>query len=169
MTDREAALRALVAAGSPLASQALGHFHARFRHDALVVDKWFAIQATAPEPAAEGTGRVLAHARTLLAHPDFSLRNPNRARSLIFALCHGNPAALHRPDASGYRFWAEQLLALDGFNPQVASRLARAMDRWRALAEPWRSAAREAIARVAARPELSDEVREIVSRALEND
>ncbi|HMR71716.1 MAG TPA: DUF3458 domain-containing protein, partial [Rubrivivax sp.] len=126
MTDREAALRALVAAGSPLASQALGHFHARFRHDALVVDKWFAIQATAPEPAAEGTGRVLAHARTLLAHPDFSLRNPNRARSLIFALCHGNPAALHRPDASGYRFWAEQLLALDGFNPQVASRLARA-------------------------------------------
>jgi len=169
MTDREAALRALVAAGSPLASQALGHFHACFRHDALVVDKWFAIQATAPEPAAEGTGRVLAHARTLLAHPDFSLRNPNRARSLIFALCHGNPAALHRPDASGYRFWAEQLLALDGFNPQVASRLARAMDRWRALAEPWRSAAREAIARVAARPELSDEVREIVSRALEND
>ncbi len=169
MTDREAALRALVAAGSPLASQALGHFHARFRHDALVVDKWFAIQATAPEPAAEGTGRVLAHARTLLAHPDFSLRNPNRARSLIFALCHGNPAALHRPDASGYRFWAEQLLALDGFNSQVASRLARAMDRWRALAEPWRSAAREAIARMAARPELSDEVREIVSRALEND
>ena len=169
MTDREAALRALVAAGSPLASQALGHFHARFRHDALVVDKWFAIQATAPEPAAEGTGRVLAHARTLLAHPDFSLRNPNRARSLIFALCHGNPSALHRPDASGYRFWAEQLLALDAINPQIASRLARAMDRWRALAEPWRSAAREAIARVAARPELSDEVREIVSRALEND
>ena len=169
MTDREDALRALVAAGSPLAAQALAHFHARFRHDALVVDKWFAIQAGAPEDAAEGAGSVLAQARRLMEHPDFSLRNPNRARSLIFALCHGNPAAFHRPDASGYRFWSEQLLALDAFNPQVASRLARAMDRWRALAEPWRSAAREAVARVAARPELSDEVREIVSRALEND
>ena len=168
MTDREAALRALVAAGSALAAPALAHFHARFRHDALVVDKWFAIQATAPEPATEGAGSVLAQARRLMEHPDFSLRNPNRARSLVFALCHGNPAALHRPDASGYRFWAEQLLALDAINPQVAARLARAMDRWRALAEPWRSAAREAVARVAARAELSDESREIVSRALEN-
>ncbi|MBI3157856.1 MAG: aminopeptidase N [Burkholderiales bacterium] len=169
MTDREDALRALVGAGSPLAAQALAHFHARFRRDALVVDKWFAIQAGAPENAAEGAGSVLAQARRLMEHPDFSLRNPNRARSLIFALCHGNQAAFHRPDASGYRFWSEQLLALDAFNPQVASRLARAMDRWRALAEPWRSAAREALARVAARAELSDEVREIVSRALEND
>jgi len=167
MTDREAALRALVAAGSPLAEAALAHFHARFRHEPLVVDKGFGIQATAPEGAATGAGTVLPRARKLLEHPDFSLRNPNRARSLIFALCQGNPAAFHRPDASGYVFWAEQLLALDALNPQVAARLARAMDRWPALAEPWRSAAREAIARVAAKPDLSDEVREVVSRALE--
>jgi aminopeptidase N len=168
MTDREGALRALIAAGAALAQDALAHFHARFRHDALVVDKWFAIQATAPEPAAAGPGAVLARARQLLEHPDFSLRNPNRARSLIFALCMGNPAAFHRPDASGYVFWAEQLLALDAINPSVAARLARAMDRWSALAEPWRGAAREAVARVAARTELSDDVREIVSRALES-
>jgi aminopeptidase N len=124
------------------------------RGNALVLDKWFAIQALAPE-AADGSGsHALVQARALLKHPDFSLKNPNRARSLIFALCMGNPAAFHRADASGYVFWAEQLLALDAMNPQVAARLARAMDRWSVLAEPWRGAAREAIARVAAsRPE----------------
>jgi hypothetical protein len=89
------------------------------------------------------------------------------ARSLVTTLCMLNPAAFHRPDASGYVFWAEQLLALDAINPQVAARLARVMDRWTELAEPWRSAAREAIARVAAKTDLSDDVREIVTRALE--
>jgi aminopeptidase N len=167
MTDRHAALRALVAARSPLAAPALERFHAMFRHDPLVVDKWFATQLMAPETVGGGAGQLLAQARSLLKHPDFSLRNPNRARSVIFSLCMGNPAAFHRPDASGYVFWAEQLLALDALNPQLAARLARAMDRWAELAEPWRSAAREAIARVAAKADLSDDVREIVARALE--
>ncbi len=167
MTDRYAALWALVTARSPLASQALAHFHALARGNALVLDKWFAIQALAPE-AADGSGsHALVQARALLKHPDFSLKNPNRARSLVFALCMGNPAAFHRADASGYVFWAEQLLALDAMNPQIAARLARAMDRWSVLAEPWRGAAREAIARVAAKADLSPDVREIVTRALE--
>jgi aminopeptidase N len=103
----------------------------------------------------------------LLKHPDFSIRNPNRARSLIFGLCMHNPAAFHRADAAGYVFWAERLLELDAINPQVAARLARVMDRWTALAEPYRSAAREAIVRVAAKSDLSDDVREIIDRALE--
>ena len=167
MTDRLGALQALVDARAELAAPALARFHALFRHDPLVVDKWFTVQALAPEPAGSAHGQVLAQARALLKHPDFSLKNPNRARSLVFALCVNNPAAFHRPDASGYVFWAEQLLALDAINPQVAARLARVMDRWSVLAEPWRSAAREAIARVAARAELSDDVREIVTRALE--
>ena len=167
MTDCQAALMALVAAGSPLATAALAHFYARFRDDPLVVDKWFSTQSMAPEGAGASGGRVLAQARALLKHPDFSLKNPNRARSLIFSLCMGNPAAFHRPDASGYVFWAEQLLALDTLNPQLAARLARAMDRWTELAEPWRGAAHEAIARVAAKTDLSDDVREIVARALE--
>ena len=124
-------------------------------------------QALAPERPGSSTSRVLARARALLDHPDFSLRNPNRARSLVLALCSGNPAALHRADASGYVFWAEQVLALDALNPQMGARLARALDRWATLAEPYRSAAREAIARVAARSELSPDTREIVTRALE--
>ena len=163
MTDRHGALWALVGARSPLAPQALARFHASFRGDPLVVDKWFSLQAEAPEPVGSGPGQVLAQARALLKHPDFSLKNPNRARSLIFSLCMHNPAAFHRPDASGYVFWAEQLLAIDAINPQLAARLARVMDRWSVLAEPWRSAAREAIARVAAKADLSDDVREIVS------
>jgi aminopeptidase N len=167
MTDRLGALKALVAARSDLAALALDHFHATFRHEPLAIDKWFAVQALAPETVGDGPSRVLARARELMQHPTFSLRNPNRARSLILNLCVGNPAAFHRPDAAGYVFWAEQLLALDALNPQLAARLARAMDRWSALAEPCRSAAREAIARVAARPDLSTDTREIVSRALE--
>jgi aminopeptidase N len=125
------------------------------------------VQARAPEPLGETGSRVLARARELLKHPDFSLRNPNRARSLVLSLCSGNPAAFHRPDAAGYVFWAEQLLAIDALNPQLASRLARAMDRWNALAEPYRSAAREAITRVAAKADLSPDTREVVTRALE--
>ncbi|GAB4037491.1 MAG: aminopeptidase N [Rubrivivax sp.] len=167
MTDRQAALAALLGARAPLAAQALARFHALAQGDALVIDKWFALQAMAPEPVEPGPGQGVARARALLKHPDFSLKNPNRARSLVFALCMANPAAFHRPDASGYVFWAEQLLALDAINPQIAARLARAMDRWSVLAEPWRSAAGEAVARVAAKPDLSDDVREIVNRALE--
>ncbi len=163
MTERFGALKALVHARAALAQPALERFHALFRDEPLVVDKWFALQATAPEH----DGTVFQRARALLSHPDFTLANPNRARSLVHALCHGNPGAFHRRDAAGYVFWADRLLEIDALNPQLAARLARVMDRWRHLAEPYRSAAREAIARVAARPDLSNDVREIVTRALE--
>ena len=166
MTDRLAAVGALLDADSPLADAALERFHAAAQGDALVIDKWFALQARAPEPLGPGAGRAFERARALLKHRDFSMRNPNRLRSLLFVLCANNPGAFHRADAAGYVLWAERLLELDAVNPQVAAQLARAMDRWAKLAEPWRSAAREAIARVAARPDLSDNVREIVTHAL---
>jgi len=104
--------------------------------------------------------------RNLMKHPAFTLKNPNRARSLIAALCLRNPGAFHRTDAAGYVFWAERVMEIDAMNPQLAARLARVMDRWRKLAEPYRSAAREAIQRVAAKPDLSNDVREVVTRAL---
>ena len=109
---------------------------------------------------------MLARVKQLMQHPDFSLKNPNRARSVVFSYCSANPGAFHRQDAAGYLFWSEQVLALDAINPQVAARLARALDRWQKLAEPWRSAARQAIARVAARADLSNDVREGITRAL---
>ncbi len=162
MTDRFNALSALVASGQQLAQEALGRFHALFKQDALVLDKWFALQAGQPDRG----GQVLPLVRQLLAHPDFQIKNPNRARSVIFSYCNANPGAFHRADAAGYVFWSERVLEIDAFNPQVAARLARALDRWKKLAEPYRSAAREAIARVAAKSDLSNDVREVVTRAL---
>ena len=162
MTDRLGALGALVASGHELATPALERFHDRFKDDALVLDKWFALQAGRPDRG----GDVLPAVQQLVKHPDFTLKNPNRARSLIFSYCSANPAGFHRPDGAGYAFWADQVLALDAFNPQVAARLARALDRWKKLAKPYRELARAAIERVAAAPKLSNDVRELVTHAL---
>ena len=162
MTDRFAALAALVTSGHPLASPALERFRTMFKDEALVLDKWFSLQAAAPDRG----GDVLPVVRQLMSHPDFNIRNPNRARSLISTYCSANPGAFHRPDAAGYVFWSERVIELDALNPQVAARLARALDRWSKLVEPYRGAAREAIARVADKQDLSNDVREVVTRAL---
>jgi aminopeptidase N len=163
MTDRLGALEALVAAHADLATPALERLHAMHANDALVLDKWFMLQARAPER----DGRVFARVRQLLKHPDFALSNPNRVRALLFSW-DTNPAAFHRTDAAGYVLWAEKVIEIDAHNPQLAARMARALDRWSNLAEPYRSAAREAISRVAAKTDLSADTREIVSRALES-
>jgi aminopeptidase N len=163
LTNRLGALTALVNSHSPLAEAALQHFHTLFAGEALLIDTWFALQAGAPETA---DGRVFTRAQALLKHPDFTLRNPNRARSLIATLCAGNPAAFHRTDGAGYTFWADRVLELDPTNPQLASRIARTCDRWGKLAEPYRSAAYAAIARVAAQEHLSKDVSEVVQNAL---
>jgi aminopeptidase N len=165
MTDRLGALSALVHAGHELATPALARFHSLFRQEELALDKWFALQAGATDRG----GQVLGVVRQLLQHPDFNPRNPNRARSLVFSYCSANPGAFHRRDAAGYVLWAEQVLALDGFNPQVAARLARALDRWKKLAQPYQNAAHEALKRVAAKPDLSTDVREVITRALTDD
>ena len=162
MTNRFGALAALVHSHAELASPALAHFHALFKDDALVIDNWFALQAAAPET----DGRVVARVKQLLKHPDFSIKNPNRARSVLVTFALRNPAAFHRSDAAGYVLWADRVLELDAMNPQLAARVARAMDLWSKLAEPYRSAARVAIARVAAKADLSADVREIVTHAL---
>jgi len=162
MTDRLGALGALVRSHAEPTEAALKKFYELFRHEALVIDAWFAMQASAPER----DGRVFARVKQLLKHPDFSLKNPNRARSLIGTLSTGNPAAFHRADAAGYVLWADQLIELDTLNPQLAARTARALDRWAQLAEPYRGAAREALLRVSAKPDLSPNVREVITNAL---
>jgi len=162
MTDRLGALAALVRSHAQHAEPALYRFHEIFRAEPLVIDTWFSLQAGAPEV----DGKVFARFKQLLKHADFSIRNPNRARSLLSAFCAGNPAAFHRTDAAGYVLWAEHVALLDSINPQFAARFARVLDRWSRLAEPYRSAARAAIQRVAAKPDLSGNVREIVTNAL---
>ena len=161
MTDRVAALVALMHAGADDAAPALARFYADFSGEALVVDKWFTMQAAAPSTDVEAV-------RALMAHPAFTLKNPNRARSLIFAFCNGNPSQFHAPDGSAYAFWAEQVIALDALNPQVASRLARSMDRWRRYAPALQAHMRAALQQVAGQETLSSDVREVVSKALAN-
>jgi aminopeptidase N len=161
MTDRIAALGALVHARAPSAQDALQRFYEEFQGEALVVDKWFMMQATA-------STTDLAKVRELMKHPAFTLRNPNRARSLVAAFCSGNPVQFHAPDGSGYAFWAEQVIALDALNPQVASRLSRAMDRWRRYAPALQAHMKKALQQVAGQTKLSNDVREVVSKALAN-
>ena len=162
MTDRFAALAALVHVGADLAKPALERFATQFAGEALVMDKWFALQASAPDH----DGQQLDRVRALMQHPAFSIHNPNRARSVLFAYCQANPGAFHRADGAGYAFWAEQVQALDAINPQVAARLARALDRWRKLAPAYREAAQQALRTVAESATLSSDTREIIERAL---
>ena len=162
MTERMNALLALINAGSEHAKSALDIFYKLYKHEALVMDKWFAVQASANDRG----GDVLSKVRSLMQHPDFEIKNPNRARSLIFSYCVANPAAFHKSDASGYVFWSERVLELDAINAQVAARLARALDKWKNLVEPYKTAACEALKRVASKSDLSNDVREVVTRAL---
>jgi aminopeptidase N len=103
-----------------------------------------------------------------MQHEAFNLRNPNRARSLVATFCGANPVQFHAPDGSGYAFWAEQVMALDALNPQVASRLARAMDRWRRYKPALQVHMKDALQKVAGLKKLSNDVREVVGKALSN-
>jgi aminopeptidase N len=166
MTDRYAALAGLVIHGSKSAAACLEDFYIRFADDALVIDKWFALQSSRPPVAnAEST---LSDVKRLREHEAFKMNNPNRVRSVIHAFCMNNPASFHQVDGSGYAFWAESVLALDPINPQIAARLARGLDRWRHFAPIYQEQMLAALKRVAACETLSADVKEVVSKALEN-
>jgi len=161
MTDRVGALTALVNHGDEdAATRALSRFYEQWQHDPLVIDKWFALQATARATTVETV-------RGLMAHPAFTLRNPNRARALVFQFCLNNARGLHCADGSGYAFWEEQVLALDALNPEIAARLARAMDNWSRFVPALRTPMHASLERVRAHAGLSRNVTEIVSKALE--
>lgn len=159
MTDRMASLAALANSQAPGRAAALAKFYSDFEQEPLVVDKWFSLQAMAR------TTDVVA-VRTLMKHPAFSIKNPNRARSLIFSFCNGNPSRFHAADGSGYAFWAEQVIALDAINPQVAARLARSLDRWRKYAPALQEKMRAALQQVADTAKLSKDTREVVGKSL---
>ena len=161
MTDRLAALAVLINTGAPGRHAALAGFYQEFEADPLVIDKWFTLQAMA-------RSTDVAAVRALMLHPAFTLKNPNRARSLVFSFCNGNPAQFHASDGSGYAFWAEQVIALNGINPQVAARLARSLDRWRKYAPARQALMQQALQQVAATAALSTDVLEVITKALAN-
>ena len=165
MTDRYAALAHLVQNNVPEGVTCLADFYERFADDPLVVDKWFGLQSSCP-PTNTNPASSLERVTALLTHPAFSFTNPNRVRSVIHSYCMGNPAGFHMRDGRGYQFWAQSVLKLDAINPQIAARLARALDRWTVFAEPYRGQMQAALQAVAASKTLSADVNEVIVKAL---
>ena len=160
MTDAMAALECLAGSGGAERDRALAMFYDKWKDEALVVDKWFRVQATSDLPGA------VSRIEGLLAHPAFDLKNPNRARSVLHAFALENPLHFHAANGSGYALVAAKVVELDRLNPQIASRLARAFDRWRKYDEGRQRHARAALESIAAAPGLSPDVSEVVGRAL---
>ena len=159
MTDAMAALAALANCACAERAQALDAFYAKWKNEPLVVDKWLAVQAGSRLPG------TLVEVRKLLAHPAFDIRNPNKVYALIRSFC-GNHVRFHAADGGGYQFLAEQVIAIDAFNPQVAARMARAFDRWRKFDAGRRQHARAALDRIRDSQGLSKDVAEIVTKTL---
>ncbi len=159
MTDRLAALGLLVNTDTPARDAALAGFHARFRDDPLVLDKWFAAQALSTR--ADTLAQVVALSR----HADFSRTNPNRLRSLVGSF-GANQARFHAADGAGYRFLADEVLAVDAVNSQSAARLVQPLTRWRRFGADRAGLMRAELERILARPGLSKDVYEVASKAL---
>jgi aminopeptidase N len=163
MTDRMAALAVLGERPGEAREAALADFHDRFRDDPVTIDKWLSVQARSSLPD------TLARITSLLDHPVFSLKVPNRVRALIGSFSAGNPYRFHEPDGNGYRFLADRVVELDPINPLVAARLVGQLARWRRY-DPGRQAKMKAeLRRIFDAKDLSRDVCEIVSKALTED
>lgn len=162
MTDRLAALALLARTpDQPSSREALEGFHRDWQDEPLVVNKWFQVQAMAPQPSAPET------VSELVRHADFSLRNPNRVRSVIGAFAQGNPTGFHRADGAGYRFLADQVLELNALNPQVAARMLLPLTQWRRHDANRQMHMRAQLERIQKAPKLSKDVYEVVSKGLQ--
>ncbi len=165
MTDRLAALTALVHHASLHAAPCLEIFYEQYKNNDLALDKWFAIQATVPP---RENFALVDHILQLKQHPAFKINNPNRTRSLIHAFCLNNPAGFHDEQGRGYGFWIACVKELNAINPQVAARLARGLDRWKKFASPFQEMMHSTLAELA-QQNLSSDVAEIIHKALSTD
>lgn len=159
MTSRAAALQSLVHASSPEAEACLVDFAARWQHEALVMDQWFAMQASAP--SAHTIERVLE----LSGHPDFHRNNPNRVRALIGQFANNNPVAFHQRSGRGYALVANEVKALDALNPQIAARLLGSMGGWRRMDKERQESVQREL-QILSGHKLSGDVQETLQRLL---
>lgn len=160
MTDRIMALANLVDTTSAEREQVLGDFYNRFKAYPLVIDKWFSFQARAARPSAVDDIRKLAK------HPDFTLKNPNRARSLYGAFAMGNPVYFHNPDGSGYALLTEAVKVLDPINPHVSSRLMTSIRDWKRFTPDRQRGMKAVLEQVVGTPNISTNTYEIASKTL---
>ncbi|NOR20650.1 MAG: aminopeptidase N [Xanthomonadales bacterium] len=161
MTDSLAALRSLILTDSALAETALSEFETRWMNDALVMDKWFVMQAIKPGRA------TVDKVRELMDHPAFSIQNPNKVRALIGVFSMLNTTGFHAVDGSGYQFHADRVIELDGLNPQIAARMASVFNRWKRYDKHRKALMKTQLQRIASSQNLSGDVTEIVSNALQ--
>jgi len=160
MTDTLAALGTLSGIECPQRELAFDDFEQKWQHDTLVMDKWLVMQAVSSLPD------TLDKVKKLMEHKLFDIKNPNKVRSLIGAFAMGNPVNFHKADGAGYQFHADRVLELDKLNPQVASRMVRALMNWRQYESGRSGLMREQLERIKAQDGLSGDVFEIVSKAL---
>jgi aminopeptidase N len=160
MSDQIAALSCMVNSRNPETSDYLERFYQQWQDEALVIDKWFALQATRQGPGA------LADVKALLGHPAFNWETPNRVRSLIAAFSQNNPVNFHALDGEGYRFLGDHIINLNALNPQLASRMAAALTQWRRYDEARQALMRGQLQRIAAAPGISKDVYEVVAKSL---
>ncbi|WP_241624918.1 aminopeptidase N [Rosenbergiella epipactidis] len=160
MTDALAAISSAVAAQLPAAEQLLTQWDERWYQDGLVMDKWFILQATRPGE------HVIENVRQLLTHRSFTMKNPNRVRSLIGAFCSANPAAFHAEDGSGYQFLVEMLTDLNHRNPQIAARMIEPLIRLKRYDENRQQLMRAALEQLLTLDNLSRDLYEKITKAL---
>ncbi|HET8710270.1 MAG TPA: aminopeptidase N [Spongiibacteraceae bacterium] len=161
MTDRMAALAALVNSAQTTAkARALEQFYERWQAEALVVNQWFQVQATATLPG------TLEAVQQLMQHPAFDIKNPNKVRALIGAFAASNAVNFHRADGAGYRFLADQIIVLNGLNPQIAARQLTPLTKWKKYSPAAQQLMIAELRRIAAQPDLSRDVYEVVSKSL---
>ncbi|CAI8781906.1 aminopeptidase N [Methylocaldum szegediense] len=160
MTDQIAALSTIVNSHNPEKSDCLAEFYERWRDDDLVIDKWFALQATCHLPG------TLDRVRELLSHPAFDLKVPNRVRSLIGAFSQSNPVNFHARDGAGYALLADHVITLNALNPQVAARMLTALTPWRRYDKHRQRLMREQLQRIAGVENVSKDVYEVAMKSL---
>ncbi len=160
MTDQLAAFRVLVHHACGSRDRVIEAFYQQWQHDQLVMDKWFMIQATAPQ------ADTLERVEQLFEHDDFDLKNPNRVRSLLGAFCSGNPICFHATSGEGYRLLGHYIEQLNDLNPQIASRLTTPLTRWKRFDEQRQAHMTTELARLKQLPQLSRDVYELVEKSL---
>lgn len=160
MTDRAAALTALVHARSAYAADCLQDFKQRYAQEALVIDQWFAIQATVPDAT------TIAEVKKLLQHPEYYRNNPNRVRSVLGQFANNNPVAFHQAQGEGYRLLTEEIAHIDALNPQLASRLMSAMSAWKRLDAERKDHAQQALTKLSQHANISTDLQENLTRLL---
>nr|MBF0223270.1 DUF3458 domain-containing protein [Desulfobulbaceae bacterium] len=161
MTDEISAFQTLVHSDSNLARLAIDSFFKKWHNEALVMDKWFAVQATAPNHA------TFARVQELLEHSHFNIKNPNKVRALIGSFAGGNPICFHHISGQGYRFLTDQILRLDQFNPNIASRLTGRLSHWRRYDTTRQDMLKNQLKRILAQAKVSKGVYEIASKSIE--